>query len=1160
MKTHLGVGKTESAMKKFMTVLSVVLMAAGFVSCKKEINVDGPAPEKGELKVRFIADASLTKVGLTPDENDENFSAVWDKDDYIGIVCTDKNDIKVSKDEILACWVPSANTSTPGYFETFLDATSLTEENAPYSFVGYWPEGKTATELFPDHRKQNGDKYNGDYDIMVSDKTAVNFGATESNAVTVVLPMKRQTSIAYFHITSELNEQIVSATLTTGEGEFIAATEANLTADGFSIVDGFGKNSITLLIDGEMSSQDFRLWFNVLPVNYTSMKLVVETENHSFTMSKKAAGSWKAGELNSVVIGKVPADKWAVKETPSEPVEKTLSIADYASANNWLNATQYLSIDIDENLTVKCAGRSNTGKYYSNGKTWRMYQNENAKVTFTLSDGYKFQDAKIIYEVGNAGSLVYNGTNVESNTSLNVTDKTSFKFGVGNTTEATNGNIQITSIYVKYIKSGSGSFDPANPNYAISVVGNIVGGTVTPSRSYAKETEKFTVTCEPSIGYEYVSESLVVKNAVTGENLVADDNGEYTMPAANVTVTASFSAKPQYSIAVQTPVGGTLTADKESAWEGAEVNVNATAAEKYAFKEWNVTWGDKGETVSVVDNKFAMPAGNVNVSATFIPTLTVTPMNQTINSSAGEYSFTVETVATDWTVSVPEKDAWVSITKNESGFVIAYTANELETETTLKRSTTITVSSEQAEKTGDNAIKINFSQSGKEYIKPDVSYNLVKSVNELYEGMVFVIGCGTKNVAAGAMGDNVYLSKVDATITEGVLSSNSALEFTLGKSGDNWTLTSSEGVLGATAEKSLSSKTGTTTWNISIDASYNASITSTSGYGTMSYNSGSPRFLNYKSNQTAVQIYALENREAQSISYSGDTGSIDIYTKEQNLPTLDLSGVKTSVKYDSSDETIATIDENGTITALKAGTTTITATAVASDSYKPASTSFTLTVTDSTPYLTAKASKTSVAATGETVTITVDTNVESWKATSDNADFVVGTPSGNTVDVVVSKNTDASERTATITVTAGTLSKTIKLTQVAAGAVPSKQYTLTITKDDFSSNSYADNNKDKTTSAIADDGTKIAVTWYSYQIMLQSSAMQWQKDKGYIYNKTDLGEIVSVTVNSTDGSFTTYYGTAQNPTSGTNVSGGYFTTKVGNATGKTTSVVIKFKK
>ena len=86
------------------------------------------------------------------------------------------------------------------------------------------------------------------------------------------------------------------------------------------------------------------------------------------------------------------------------------------------------------------------------------------------------------------------------------------------------------------------------------------------------------------------------------------------------------------------------------------------------------------------------------------------------------------------------------------------------------------------------------------------------------------------------------------------------------------------------------------------------------------------------------------------------------------------------------------------------------------------------------PYLNVSASKTSVAAAGETVTITVDTNVGSWTATSDNAAFVVGTPSGKTVDVVVSKNTETTERTAIITVTAGDLSKTITLTQSAAGA------------------------------------------------------------------------------------------------------------------------------
>ena len=84
------------------------------------------------------------------------------------------------------------------------------------------------------------------------------------------------------------------------------------------------------------------------------------------------------------------------------------------------------------------------------------------------------------------------------------------------------------------------------------------------------------------------------------------------------------------------------------------------------------------------------------------------------------------------------------------------------------------------------------------------------------------------------------------------------------------------------------------------------------------------------------------------------------------------------------------------------------------------------------------------------------------------------------------------------------------------------------------------------------------VTWYSNQVMLKSGAMQWQAKKGYIYNKTDLGTIQSVTVTSSEGTFTTYYGTKQNPTSGTTVGGGFFKVKVGGATGKTTKVTVTF--
>ncbi|MBR5854081.1 MAG: InlB B-repeat-containing protein [Paludibacteraceae bacterium] len=126
------------------------------------------------------------------------------------------------------------------------------------------------------------------------------------------------------------------------------------------------------------------------------------------------------------------------------------------------------------------------------------------------------------------------------------------------------------------------------------------------------------------------------------------------------------------------------------------------------------------------------------------------------------------------------------------------------------------------------------------------------------------------------------------------------------------------------------------------------------------------------------------------------------------------------------------------------------------------------------------------------------------------------------------------------------------------GGDTSKQYSFDITPSNFNSTSYAANNNEKTSTAKASDGSTLSVKWTSSQVMLQSSVMQWQSGKGYIYNSTDLGTINSVTVTSTAGTFTKYYGTSQQPSSNTTVGNGYFQIKVGNATGKTSKVTVTF--
>ena len=119
-----------------------------------------------------------------------------------------------------------------------------------------------------------------------------------------------------------------------------------------------------------------------------------------------------------------------------------------------------------------------------------------------------------------------------------------------------------------------------------------------------------------------------------------------------------------------------------------------------------------------------------------------------------------------------------------------------------------------------------------------------------------------------------------------------------------------------------------------------------------------------------------------------------------------------------------------------------------------------------------------------------------------------------------------------------------------------KQYTFTITKDDFNSTSYAANNKKHTSIAKAKDGSELEVDWESYQVMNQNSTMQWQKSKGYIYNITNLGVIDEVNIISTGGTFTKYINNTPQPSS--NGDGGFFKINVGSATGKVTEITVTF--
>ncbi len=279
-------------------------------------------------------------------------------------------------------------------------------------------------------------------------------------------------------------------------------------------------------------------------------------------------------------------------------------------------------------------------------------------------------------------------------------------------------------------------------------------------------------------------------------------------------------------------------------------------------------------------------------------------------------------------------------------------------------------------------------------------------------------------------------------------------------------------------------------------------------------------------------------------------------------PTLTITtSLDKAVTYSSSVPSVATINSStGIISLAGVGSTEIKATyaGAAGDTYKHTEVSYTLTVT---PYYTVTFNRTpsngsfnvkngeTTISTGAVVPAGATINITDITPESGYALSTLVYNDGSDHDIKSAK---------TFTMPAHAVS--VSATFEESGGGGTKEYTLTITASDFNSTSYAANNNEKTSNAVASDSSTYEVKWTSYQVMQNSSNMQWQKSKGYIYNSTDLGTIKSVTVNSSAGSFTTYYGTTAQPDSGTAGSGkGYFKTSVGGATGTTSSVVIVFE-
>ncbi len=150
----------------------------------------------------------------------------------------------------------------------------------------------------------------------------------------------------------------------------------------------------------------------------------------------------------------------------------------------------------------------------------------------------------------------------------------------------------------------------------------------------------------------------------------------------------------------------------------------------------------------------------------------------------------------------------------------------------------------------------------------NAAWQRVSDANSLQAGDVLVIACDSKGATAGDI-DNAVMASVTTSISDGKITTmgEGTVELTLGGKKDEWTLTSSNGALGATAAKKLAWGSGTTTWKISISSEDATIQSTTSDYGRFLYNVNSPRFTTYTSNTSVSMVLPQLYRRSGGVSY-----------------------------------------------------------------------------------------------------------------------------------------------------------------------------------------------------------------------------------------------------------------------------------------------------
>jgi hypothetical protein len=282
-------------------------------------------------------------------------------------------------------------------------------------------------------------------------------------------------------------------------------------------------------------------------------------------------------------------------------------------------------------------------------------------------------------------------------------------------------------------------------DYSVSLT-ETTNGSATVTKTTANYGDEITVNTTPDYGYE-VDQIKVNGDPINGNT--------FTMPPEDVTVEVTFKLK-QYKIEVNSGEGGTVNCQKTAQY-GDKVTFTVTPATGYMIDKIS------SDDVTIKNNSFTMPAGNVNINVTFKKidyTITVnTGAGGTVNCpKTANYGDKVTISASPAAGYMIDKITSGDVTINNNSFTmpakgvnISVTFKKIDYKITVSAGEGGTVNCQKTAQVGD---KVTLT------VTPNAGYTLDKITSD----QVTVNNNGF-TMPAGEVTVKVTFKKVDYTIT-----------------------------------------------------------------------------------------------------------------------------------------------------------------------------------------------------------------------------------------------------------------------------------------------------------------------------------------------------------------------------------------------------------